>query len=180
MKIGSVQSVLRLATQTFFKMFKLVVLFALVAGAVAKPGVIHGHSAVAARAVAAYAVPSAVSHSYRSDIVVNKPVVETYAAPAIVATPVAVPAAVSHTYRSDVISKPVVTAVAAPALVTAPVVQKIVAPIVAPAAVSQTYRSDVISKPVVAAYGVVPVVAKTVVATPAISYSAHAPIAHAW
>lgn len=81
-------------------MFKLVVLCAFVAVAVAKPGY-YGHGA---------------------------PIVAVHAAPAIVAAPivekvVAVPAAVSHTYRKDIISEPVVAAYAAHAV---PVVAKTV------------------------------------------------------
>lgn len=48
------------------EMFRLVVLFAVVAVAVAKPGYLHGglgYSAIATPVVAA--VPAAVSHSYR-------------------------------------------------------------------------------------------------------------------
>ncbi|KAG5878036.1 hypothetical protein JTB14_014215 [Gonioctena quinquepunctata] len=98
-------------------MFKLVVLFALVAVAVAKPSGL----ALVAPAVTAYAapvlqvVPGAVSHSYRSDVI-RKPVVTAYTAPAVVAAPIALPAAVSHSYRSDVISKPWVASYSAPAV----------------------------------------------------------------
>ncbi|KAJ8958157.1 hypothetical protein NQ318_006096 [Aromia moschata] len=100
-------------------MYKLVVLFALAAVAAAKPSGI-----VAAPALAyAQAIPSAVSHQYRSDVIVEQPVVTAYAAPVVqktvvAAAPVAVPAAVSHSYRTDVISEPVVAAyAAAPAVV---------------------------------------------------------------
>lgn len=122
--ISSSQLVSRLATQTYFiKMFKLVVLFALVAVAVAKPSLGLGYSAFVAPVAA---LPSAVTHTYRADII-SKPVVTAYAAaPAFVsapiiaksyvAAPLAVPAAISHTYRRDFASKPVIAAYAAPAL----------------------------------------------------------------
>ncbi|KAG5878035.1 hypothetical protein JTB14_014214 [Gonioctena quinquepunctata] len=96
-------------------MFKLVVLFALVAVAVAKPS---GWSVVDP---VVGVVPGAVSHSYRSDVF-SKPVVTAYAAPALVAAPVyqkivaPVPAAVSHSYRSDVIEQPWVSTYSVPAL----------------------------------------------------------------
>nr|XP_023023138.1 cuticle protein 38-like [Leptinotarsa decemlineata] len=172
MSISFCQSVPRLATQTFFaKMFKLVVLSALVAVAVAKPSGL-AHSALAYSSPLVEVVPGAVSHSYRSDVI-SKPVVAAYAAPAVVAAPVvqkvlAVPAAVSHSYRSDVISKPVVAAYAAP------IVEKIVAPVAVPAAVSHSFRSDVISKPLVAAYSAPAVVSSH------LAYAAHVPAVHAW
>lgn len=104
-------------------MFKLVVFLALVAVAAAKPSIGLGYSAVVAPVVA---VPPAVSHTYRADVI-SKPVLAAYAAaPAFVsapiieksyvAAPLAVPAAVSHTYRRDFVSKPVIAAYAAPAL----------------------------------------------------------------
>ncbi|CAH1100349.1 unnamed protein product [Psylliodes chrysocephalus] len=106
-------------------MFKLVVLSALVAIAVAKPsGWVASAPLVETYSVPVVAaVPSAVSHSYRKDVI-SKPVVAAYAAPAVVATPViqkivapvAVPAAVSYSHRSDIISKPLVAAYHAPVL----------------------------------------------------------------
>jgi hypothetical protein len=96
-------------------MFKLVVLSALVAIVAAKPGGLLGYSAIAAPAVVAapaVAVPAAVSHQYRTDVI-SKPVVATYAvapivqktviaaAPAVVAAPVAVSAAITHQSRVD-------------------------------------------------------------------------------
>lgn len=103
-------------------MFKLVVLFSLVAVAVAKPSVGLAYSSIVAPVAA---VPAAVSHSYRADVI-SKPIIAAYSAPAIVAAPfiqksvvaapLAVPAAVSHTYRSDFISKPLLATYAAPAL----------------------------------------------------------------
>lgn len=111
-------------TDLFFKMFKLVVLFALVAVAVAKPS--HLGLAYSSIVAPVAAVPASVSHTFRSDLI-SKPVLTAYAAaPAVVAAPLlhrtvvaaplAVPAAVSHSYRSDVISKPLVATYAAPAL----------------------------------------------------------------
>ncbi|KAJ3661821.1 hypothetical protein Zmor_006203 [Zophobas morio] len=67
-------------------MFKLVVLSALVAIVAAKPGGLLGYSAIAAPAVVAapaVAIPAAVSHQYRTDVI-SKPVVATYAAAPIV------------------------------------------------------------------------------------------------
>lgn len=104
-------------------MFKLVVLSALVAVAAAKPsGFGLAYSSIYTPVAA---VPSAISHTYRSDVI-SKPIVAYAHAPAlyagaivqkaVVAAPLAVPAAVSHTYRSDIISKPVIAAYAAPAL----------------------------------------------------------------
>ncbi|XP_056640879.1 pupal cuticle protein G1A-like [Diorhabda sublineata] len=114
-------------------MFKLVVLSALLALTVAKPsGVWLGNPVVETySAPVVAAVPSAVSHTYRKDVIsepavvaYSTPVVQKYiatapvvAAPVVqkyVAAPVAVPAAVSHSYRSDIVSKPVVAAYAAP------------------------------------------------------------------
>ncbi|XP_060528296.1 cuticle protein-like [Cylas formicarius] len=159
-------------------MFKLVVLSALVAVAVAKPSVLH-HSAIEVAAPLAYSVPAAVSHTYREDViskphavavaayaapVVQKvayaaPAVAAYAAPVVTKTVVA-PAAVSHTYREDVISKPAYAAAyAAPVAYSAPV-----------------YAKSVVAAPV--AYSA-PVYAKSVVAAPAISYAAHVPSVHA-
>ncbi|CAG9864905.1 unnamed protein product [Phyllotreta striolata] len=98
-------------------MLKLVVLFAVVAVAVAKPsGWLHSAPVVQSYSLPVVAVPSAVSHSYRKDVI-SKPVIAAYSAPAIVAAPVVhkiVPAAVSYSHRSDVISKPVVAAYSAP------------------------------------------------------------------
>ncbi|KAG5878040.1 hypothetical protein JTB14_014219 [Gonioctena quinquepunctata] len=167
------KSVSRLATQTYLaNMFKLVVLSALVAVAVAKPSGL----AVVAPAFTSYTapalglVPGAVSHSYRSDVI-SKPVVTSYAAPAVVAAapvlekvwaPVAAPAAVSHSYRSDLLqlqsakyrsdSSANLLWLPFPSLVaSAPILEKVepVAAVAAPAAVSQSYRSDIISEPVV-------------------------------
>lgn len=82
-------------------MFKLVVLFALVAVAVAKPGY-YGHLEHAApvvavapvyqKVIAPVAVPAAVSHSYRKDVI-SEPVVSTYAhaVPVVAKTVVAAP-----------------------------------------------------------------------------------------
>lgn len=143
-------------------MFKLVVLFALLAVAFARPGgLVYSAPAVLSTAV----LPSAVSSSYRTDIHGNA-VLDTYAAPVVLATPVvqkavatapvAVPAAVSSSYRTDIFQ---------PA-VAAPVVQKaVVTPIAFPAAVSSSYRTDVIeSKPIVTA----------------VTYGAYAPAVKAW
>ncbi|CAH1155450.1 unnamed protein product [Phaedon cochleariae] len=99
-------------------MFKLVVLSALVALAVAKPsGLLHTSVVAPAIAYSApIAVPAAVSHSYRSDVI-NRPIVAAYSAPILenVVAPVHLPSAVSHSYRSDVVSSPVVaSAYAAP------------------------------------------------------------------
>ncbi|CAH1372739.1 unnamed protein product, partial [Tenebrio molitor] len=82
------------------KMFKLVVLSALVAIVAAKPGGLLGYSAIAAPAVVAapaVAVPAAVSHQYRTDVI-SKPVVATYAAAPIVQRTVvaAAPAVYAH------------------------------------------------------------------------------------
>ncbi|XP_018574313.1 uncharacterized protein LOC108913270 [Anoplophora glabripennis] len=75
------------------KMFRLVVLFTVVALALGKPGFLHGglgYSAIAAPVVAApIAVPAAVSHSYRADII-SKPIV---AVPLVHKTIVAAPVA---------------------------------------------------------------------------------------
>lgn len=88
-------------------MSKLVVLLALFAlsAAAPKPGL-----------VASYAVPAAVSHQYRTDVI-GGPVVAAYAAaPVVAAAPaaVAVPAAVSHQSRVDVIRPVAATLYAAP------------------------------------------------------------------
>ncbi|CAH0547457.1 unnamed protein product [Brassicogethes aeneus] len=113
-------------------MFKLVVLSALAAVAVAKPGYLGSHlgySAVAPLAVHthSYAVPAAVSSTYRKDIV-SQPWVQTYAAPVvsapIIQKTILAPAAVSSTYRKDIVSKPIISTYAAPAYVAAPVVHK--------------------------------------------------------
>ena len=189
-------------------MFKLVVLCALVAIAVAKPG-LH-HEVVEISAPVAYALPAAVSHTYRKDVI-SKPAAVTYVAPAVVqkavvaspvayAAPVAVrnryrsakvvsqtyvaPAAVSHTYREDTISKSAV-AYHAPAVVAAPVVQKtiVAAPVAyaVPSAVSHSYRSDVYSKPIVAKTIVATAPAHYEYAAPAhFAYAAHAPVVNAW
>ncbi|XP_049819014.1 cuticle protein 38-like [Aethina tumida] len=104
-------------------MFKLVVLFALVAVAVAKPGYLGAHlgySALSAPLV--HSAPLAV------------------AAPVAVAHSVAVPAAVSSTYRKDVISKPIVATYAAPAVVAAPLVHKT---IVAAPSLAYSYAAHV-------------------------------------
>lgn len=102
-------------------MFKLVVLSALLAVVAAKPGYLHAPVAYAAPV----AVPAAVSHQYRTDVI-SKPVVAAYhAAPVAYAAPavayaapaVAYPAAVSHQSRVDVYSKPVIASYAAPAVV---------------------------------------------------------------
>ncbi|XP_044270265.1 pupal cuticle protein C1B-like [Tribolium madens] len=71
-------------------MFKLVVLSALVAIVAAKPGGLLGYSAYAP----AVAVPAAVSHQYRTDVI-SKPVIATYAAPIVQKTVVAAPAVYS-------------------------------------------------------------------------------------
>lgn len=101
-------------------MFKLVVLSALLAVVAAKPGFLHAPAV--AYAAPAVAVPAAVSHQYRTDVI-SKPIVATYAAaPVVHAAPalayaapaVALPAAVSHQSRVDVYSKPVFAAYAAP------------------------------------------------------------------
>ncbi|CAH0547456.1 unnamed protein product [Brassicogethes aeneus] len=132
-------------------MFKLVVLFVLVAFAGAKPGYLGGYlgySALAPLAVKthSYAIPAAVSSTYRKDII-NQPWVQTYAAP-VVAAPIIektilAPAAVSSTYRKDIVSKPIISTYAAPAYVAAPVVHN------------------------------------TIVSAP-LSYAAHVPSVHAW
>ncbi|CAH2015954.1 unnamed protein product [Acanthoscelides obtectus] len=106
-------------------MFKLVVLCALVAVAVAKPGGV-AHVAYSAYPVS---VSSGVSHTYRKDVisqpVVVAPVHTVHAAPAVHAyhhTPVVAVAApaVSHSYRKDVIhSSPVVSVHTVPVLVAA-------------------------------------------------------------
>ncbi|CAG9864906.1 unnamed protein product [Phyllotreta striolata] len=102
-------------------MFKLVVLFALVAMVAAKPS---GLFVETYSAPLVHAVPAAVSHTYRQDVI-SKPAVVAYSAPAVVhaepvvhAAPIvhAVPAAVSYSHRSDVISKPVIAAYSAPVL----------------------------------------------------------------
>ncbi|CAH0547459.1 unnamed protein product [Brassicogethes aeneus] len=112
-------------------MFKLVVLSALVAFAVAKPGYLGGHLGYSLAPLAVqthnYAIPSAISSTYRKDIV-SQPWVQTYAAP-VVAAPIIektilAPAAVSSTYRKDIVSKPIISTYAAPAYVSAPVVHK--------------------------------------------------------
>ncbi|XP_050299215.1 cuticle protein-like [Anthonomus grandis grandis] len=158
--------------QLTIKMYKLVVLSALVAVAVAKPSLYHE---VAAPIVTkSYVAPAAVSHTYREDII-SKPAHIAYAAP-VIAEPV-----IAKTY----VAEPV--AVAAPAIVKT---------IAAPAAVSHTYREDIIQKPAAVAYAapavVAPVVAKTVIAPAYATYAAHtsyaahaptvyaAPAVHAW
>lgn len=83
-------------------MFKLVVLFAIVVVASARPGLLH-HG---------IAIPAAVSHTARVDVHHAVPAVHAVAvaAPAVVAHHV--PAAVSHQSRVDVIhSAPVVHSV---------------------------------------------------------------------
>ncbi|XP_057659327.1 uncharacterized protein LOC130895794 [Diorhabda carinulata] len=137
-------------------MLKLVVLSAFVAFVATKPsGLLVQNPVVQTYGAPLVAgIPSAVSHSYRSDLI-SHPLVASHA---IVETPVvenvvatAVPSAVSHTYRKDVINKPVVAAVSTP--VVENVAAKIATPIVdvVPSAVSHTYRKDVINEPVVAA-----------------------------
>ncbi|ERL83401.1 cuticle protein 38-like [Dendroctonus ponderosae] len=174
-------------------MFKLVVLFALVAVAVSKP---HG---------AAVALPL-IAQTY----VASAPV--SYVAAPVVAHTYIAPAAVSSTYREDIISKP--AAVVAPVevkeeLISEPVVVEAkaalaepttVAPVettteevkakaaevealeveavAAPAAVSSTYREDIISKPAVVAYSL-PVVQKTIAYAAPVAYHA-VPAYQAW
>jgi len=180
-------------------MFKLVVLSAFVAVAVAKPGV------VAPVVAQTYITPAAVSHTYREDII-KKPAVVAYSAPivaeqvgpAIAKTVVDAPLVVDPFVAkapTAVITKPEVAAepVAAKSIeVPAPVVAEPVAPVVvkaapaatvvatpieaktiiAPAAVSHTYREDIINKPATIAY-----------AAPAVAYTApvvySAPVAYA-
>lgn len=80
-------------------MFKLVVLLSAVAAvafAAPKPGFLA-------------AVPAAVSHQYRTDVI-SRPLVAAYAAAPVVA----VPAAVSHQSRVDVIRPVATTVYAAP------------------------------------------------------------------
>lgn len=72
-------------------MYKLVLLCALVACVAAKPTLLAYSAPVAV--AAPIALPAAVSHTYRHDIV-SKPVIAAYAAPAIVAAPVVHTAAV--------------------------------------------------------------------------------------
>lgn len=92
-------------------MLKLVVLSALVSVALAAPK---------PSLLAPYAVPAAVSHQYRTDVI-GGPVVAGYAAAALpavaayAAPAVAVPAAVSHQSRVDVIRPVAATVYAAPA-----------------------------------------------------------------
>lgn len=88
-------------------MFKLVVLFAIVAVAAARPGLLHG-----------IGIPAAVSHTSRVDVHHAVPHVAhvALAAPAIHVAPAVVahhvPAAVSHQARVDVIhSSPIVHSV---------------------------------------------------------------------
>ncbi|KAL1498273.1 hypothetical protein ABEB36_009097 [Hypothenemus hampei] len=175
-------------------MFKLVVLSALVAVAIAKPS-----GLIAPVVTNTYVAPAAVSSTYREDVI-HKPAAVAYAAPApvvysapvvapapvvaaapVVAKTVVAPAAVSHTYREDVVSKPAAVAYAAPAVSYAAPAVSYAAPAVsyaapavsyaapvayaAPAAVSSSYRSDIISSPVVSAHAV---------------YAAAAPAVHAW
>lgn len=173
-------------------MFKLVVLFALAAVAVAKP---HG---------ATVALPL-VAHSY----IASAPVSYVAAAPVVAQTYIA-PAAVSSTYREDIISKP--AAVVAPVetkeeVISEPVVVEAKAAIVepttvapvetttaevkakaveaealeveavaAPAAVSSSYREDIISKPAAVAYSL-PVVQNTIAYAAPVAYHA-APVAY--
>lgn len=85
-------------------MFKLVVLFALMAIAAAKPSLLH----------TAHVLPAAVSHTSRVDVHAHVPAVATvvaHAAPAIAVAPAVVahhlPAAVSHQSRVDVVQSSV-------------------------------------------------------------------------
>lgn len=145
-------------------MFKLVVLSVLLAVAAAKPSYTHG----------AFAIPAAVSHQSRVDVI-SKPVVAAYAAaPVVAAAPAlaysAVPAAVSHQSRVDVISKPAVLSTYAAAPLVAQTYVKS-APYVAaapalaysslPAAVSHQSRVDVINPSYVSAYAAAPVLSHT-------------------
>lgn len=75
-------------------MFKLVVLFAFVAASMAKPGY-YGHlehhaPVVVEKVIAPIAVPAAVSHSYRKDVI-SEPVIAAHAVPVIAKTVVASP-----------------------------------------------------------------------------------------
>lgn len=111
-------------------MFKLVVLFAVAAVAVAKPGYLHDHyPVIAAPIVQKVIAPAAVSHTYRKDII-SEPIIAHHAHHAVpvvpviqkVVAPIAVaPAAVSHTYRKDIISEPVIAHHAVP-VVAAPAI----------------------------------------------------------
>lgn len=67
-------------------MFKLVVLSALVALAVAKPSGIVAPLTYSTAAIAA--VPAAVSHQYRTDVISKPLIATTYAAAPVVAAPV--------------------------------------------------------------------------------------------
>ncbi|CAH1964063.1 unnamed protein product [Acanthoscelides obtectus] len=171
-------------------MFKLVVLFALAAVAVAKPsGVALGH--------VEYALPvsssSAETHSYRKDVIsepaiVAAPIVtEVHAAPFVTEVHAA-PISSSHTYRKDVISEPAYIAHAAPVVAefhAAPGVTEVHAgPVLAHSAPvytsssSHQYRKDIINEPAYVAHAA-PVVTE-VHAAPVVAEVRAAPvIAHA-
>ncbi|XP_063827896.1 calphotin-like [Ostrinia nubilalis] len=154
-------------------MRSLVVLFAVIAAAVAAPSLY---------------VPSAVSHQSRVDVHSSPAVVTQYVAEPVVATHVvaepvvearavyAAPAAVSHQSRVDVRSSPAVVA-SVPVVASAPVVEPVVAYAAAPvstvyaggSAVSHQSRVDVQSSPaVVSEHLVAPVVEARSVLTPAV------------
>lgn len=101
-------------------MFKFVVLCALVAAAAAKPSGALAYASYAAPlqvAAPAVAVPAAVSHSYRTDVI-SKPIVATFAhQPAVVAAPIVERTAVVAAPAQVVAPAPIVRSavVAAPA-----------------------------------------------------------------
>ncbi|RZC36478.1 hypothetical protein BDFB_011047 [Asbolus verrucosus] len=134
-------------------MLKLVVLSVLVVSIAAKPsGLVGAHLGYSAVAAPAVAVPAAVSHQFRTDVI-SKPFVTTYAA-------------------APVLQKAVVAA--SPAVYAAPVVQKAVvaAPVSVSAAITHQSRVDlhptVVAAPVAYAAHV-----------PAV-HAAHASAVHAW
>ncbi|XP_066260804.1 uncharacterized protein [Euwallacea similis] len=89
------------------KMFKLVVLSAFLAVAMAKPSLYH--EVVAPVIAKTYVAPAALSSTYREDVI-SKPAVVAYATPVAYAAPVAhaLPAVVSSSYRADIVSSPIV------------------------------------------------------------------------
>lgn len=138
-------------------MYKLVVLFAFVAVAAAKPGYLHS----------AHVLPAAVSHSSRVDVHHAPIVTAVHSAPLVHAAPAVVAHAVPAVHAVHAVH-------AVPALHATPVVAHAI-----PAAVSHSSRVDVhhgghvVAAPVVAAVHAAPVFAHAIPAVHSVHHGVH-------